>query len=85
MVDESIHAGPSIPNFKLLRPLFGWTPADTIKCTFKVTTLYARGRVLDALKLHWRSRFLAYNVKRCNEPVGTDTVYTFPQKGSNEL
>jgi replicative superfamily II helicase len=29
---------PASPNFELLRPLFGWTPADTIKRTFEVTT-----------------------------------------------
>jgi hypothetical protein len=33
------------PNFDLLDPLFGWAPADTIKCTFDVTTQYARGRI----------------------------------------
>jgi hypothetical protein len=28
-------------NFDLLRPLFGWTPANTIKCMFGVTIQYA--------------------------------------------
>jgi hypothetical protein len=64
------------PNFELLRPLFGWAPADTIKRTFAVTTQYARGRVSDTLKQHWRSRFPACNVKRRNEPVATDTVFS---------
>jgi hypothetical protein len=64
------------PNFELLRPLFGWAPADTIKRTFDVTTQYARGRVSDTLKQHWRSRFPACNVKRRNEPVATDTVFS---------
>ena len=63
-------------NFELLRPLFGWAPADTIKKTFAVTTQYARGRVSDTLKQHWRSRFPACNVKRRNEPVATDTVFS---------
>jgi hypothetical protein len=31
------------PEFELLRPLFGWAPADTIKRIFDVTTQYARG------------------------------------------
>ena len=63
-------------NFELLRPLFGWAPADTIKKTFYATTQYARGRVSDTLKQHWRSRFPACNVKRRNEPVATDTVFS---------
>ena len=66
-------------NFELLRPLFGWTPADTIKRTFAVTTQYARGRVSDTLKQHWRSRFPACNVKRRNEAVATDTVFSDTQ------
>ena len=60
----------------MLRPLFGWAPADTIKRTFSVTTQYARGRVSDTLKQHWPSQFPACNVKRCNEPVATDTVFS---------
>jgi hypothetical protein len=66
----------STPNFYLLWPLFGWVPADTIKRTFSVTTQYACGRILDTLKQHWHSRFPACNVKRCNEPVATDTVFS---------
>jgi uncharacterized protein (DUF58 family) len=50
--------------------------ADTIKRTFAVTTQFARGRVSDTLKQHWRSRFPACNVKRRNEPVATDTVFS---------
>jgi hypothetical protein len=62
------------PDFAFLRPLFGWAPTDTIKKTFDVTTQYARGRVSDTFKQHWRSRFPACNVKRRNEAVATDTV-----------
>jgi hypothetical protein len=64
------------PNYELLRPLFGWAPADTIKRTFYVTTQCARGRVSDTLKQHWRLRFPACNVKRRNEAVATDTVFS---------
>jgi len=64
------------PDFELLRPFFGWAPADTIKRTFAVTTQHARGRVSDTLKQHWKSRFPACNVKRRNEPVATDTVFS---------
>jgi hypothetical protein len=64
------------PKFELVCPLFGWAPSDTIKRTFDVTTQYARGRVSDTLKQHWSSRFPACNVKRQNEPVATDTVFS---------
>ena len=64
------------PNYEVLRPLFGWAPTATIKRTFAVTTRFARGRVSDTLKQHWRSRFPACNVKRRNEPVATDTVFS---------
>jgi hypothetical protein len=63
------------PDFALLCTLFGWAPADTIKKTFDVTTNYARGRVSDTLKQHWRSRFPACNVNRRNKPVAADTVF----------
>jgi hypothetical protein len=61
-------------DFDLIRPLFGWATADTIKRTFAVTAQYARGRVSDTLTQHWRSRFPDCKVKRRNEPVSTDTV-----------
>jgi hypothetical protein len=62
-------------NFDLLRLLFGWAPAETLKEIFEVTTQFARDRVSDTLKQHWRSRFPACNVKRRNEPAATDTVF----------
>jgi hypothetical protein len=57
------------PKFKLLTPLFGWAPADTIKRTFDVTTQYARGRVSDTLKQYWRSQFPACNVFKQDSSV----------------
>jgi hypothetical protein len=50
-------------------------PIDTIKPTLAVTTQYARVRVSDKIRQHWKSRFPACNVKRCNEAVATDTVF----------
>ena len=67
---------PRQSDFDLLRPLFGWAPSETIKRTFSVTSQFARGRVSDTLKQNWRSRFPACNVKRRNEPVATDTVFS---------
>jgi hypothetical protein len=59
-----------------LRPLLGWFPADTIERNFDATTRSARGRVSDTLQQHWWLRFPACNVKRRNEPVATDTVFS---------
>ena len=67
---------PHQQDFNLLRPFFGWAPADTIHKTFGVTTQYARGRVSDTIKQHWRLRFPACNVKCRNEAVATDTVFS---------
>jgi hypothetical protein len=67
---------PATPNFELLCPLFGWTPADIVKRTFEVTTQYARGHVLGTLKQYWPSRFPECNVKRRNDPVAADTVFS---------
>jgi Reverse transcriptase (RNA-dependent DNA polymerase) len=72
----AIDQSPVKPDFQSLRPLFGWFPSETIKRTFAATTQFARGRVSDTLKQHWRSRFPACNVKRRNEPVATDTVFS---------
>ena len=72
----AIDQSPVKPDFQSLRPMFGWFPAETIKRTFAATTQFARGRVSDTLKQHWRSRFPACNVKRRNEPVATDTVFS---------
>jgi hypothetical protein len=71
------------PDFNLLRPLLGWAPSETIKRTFSVTTQFARGRVSDTLKQHWRSSFPACNVKRRNEPVATDTVFSDTPAGDS--
>jgi hypothetical protein len=69
-----IRASPK--DYNLLRPFFAWAPADTIKKTLEVTTQYARGRVSDTLRQHWKSRFPACNVRRCNEAVATDTIFS---------
>jgi hypothetical protein len=44
-----------------------------------VTTQYARGRVSNTLKQHWRSRFPSCNVKRRNQAVATDTIFSVIQ------
>jgi hypothetical protein len=73
---HSSEISKATPSFDLLCPLFGWTPAGTIKRTFGVMTQYARGRVSNNIKQHWRPQFPACNVKRRNELVATDTVFS---------
>jgi hypothetical protein len=63
-------------DYNLLRPFFAWAPADTIQKTLGVTTQYARGRVSDTLRQHWKSRFPACNVRRRIEAVATDTIFS---------
>jgi hypothetical protein len=74
-----VHKVESIPSkrdYELLRPFFAWAPSDTIRRTIEVTTQYARGRVSDTIRQHWKSRFPACNVRRRNEAVATDTVFS---------
>jgi hypothetical protein len=73
---HNIVSKPSDVDYNLLRPFFAWAPADTIKRTLACTTQYARGRVSDTLRQHWKSRFPACNVRRRNEAVATDTIFS---------
>jgi hypothetical protein len=41
-----------------------------------VTTQYARGRVLDTIYQHWKSRYPSCNVKRRNEVVTTKPIFS---------
>jgi hypothetical protein len=45
---------PSPQDYNLLCPFFAWGPANTVERTLAVTTQYARGRVLDTLRQHWK-------------------------------
>jgi hypothetical protein len=64
------------PDFEALRPFFGWMPIDVIKKTCKSTTQYARTPMSAILKNHYKSPYPAFNIKRRNEPVATDTIYS---------
>jgi hypothetical protein len=46
---------------------------------FNVNTQFACDRVSDTPKKHWHFRILACNVKRCNKPVASDTVFSDSQ------
>jgi hypothetical protein len=73
---NELKVSPSPLDYDLLRPFFAWSPADTIKRTLSATTQYARGRVSDTIRQHWKSRFPACNVHRRNEAVATDTIFS---------
>jgi Reverse transcriptase (RNA-dependent DNA polymerase) len=73
---NTVESKPSKRDYELLRPFFAWAPSETIRRTIGVTTQYARGRVSDTIRQHWKSRFPACNVHRRNEAVATDTVFS---------
>ena len=64
------------PGFEIIRPFFGYAPADVVKNTFRATTQFARNVVRLPFRHHFKSRFPALNVRRRNEPVATDTVFS---------
>ena len=64
------------PDFEALRPNFARALVEVIKCTFDVTTRWARCVEHLPFRKHFKSRFPALNVHRCNEPVATDTIYS---------
>ena len=63
------------PDYKTLRPLFGWLDTDTIRETFKRTTQFARIPMGTHLKRFFKSPNPALNVHRRNESVATDIIY----------
>ena len=68
---------PTEPNYDALRPYLGYINEKTVKNTLKNTTQYARQEHSNTyLKKHYKSRFPALNVKRRNEAVATDTVFS---------
>jgi hypothetical protein len=66
---------PKEPDYAIYRPNLCWLPVDTIKCTFKTTTQYARIPMSTFLRKHYKAPNPAFNVARRSEPVATDTVY----------
>jgi hypothetical protein len=64
------------PNIELIRPCLGYAPDEVIKLTLKNTTQYARNSARFPFRNHHKSRFPALNVRRRNEPVATDTIWS---------
>jgi hypothetical protein len=64
------------PDYKQLRPFFGWSAPDIIKKTFEHTTQYARLPAGTTLKKAFKSPNPALNVYCRNEAVPCDIVYS---------
>ena len=65
------------PDWKSLRPYFGWQSEQVIQNTYKVTSRFG-GTVPhhDYLKKHFKSRNPVFNIPRRNESVATDTIFS---------
>jgi hypothetical protein len=63
-------------NYKQYRPYFLHVPIKKIRKTFKNTTQHATN-IVSGPKLHQtiQSPYPAYNARRWNEPVATDTIF----------
>ena len=60
-------------DYDSMRPYFLWMPASRIADTFANTTQYYRNEYRTPFRKHFKSRFPAFNVRRRNEVVATDT------------
>ncbi|KAL7580569.1 hypothetical protein ACA910_003691 [Epithemia clementina (nom. ined.)] len=64
------------PNYRALRPYFGWVNEDTIKATFEQTTQWGAQITRFPMRKHLKSRFPALNIPRREEAVATDTIFS---------
>ena len=64
------------PDYASLQRFFAYLPVDIIKRTFANTTQYAKTTLSTILKKHYKSPFPAFNVRRRDEPVATDYIYS---------
>ena len=66
---------PKIPEAGVLRRYLGWVPEDVVTKTIENTTQWGRHVEQGTYKKHFKSRFPAFNVRRRNEAVATDTFF----------
>ena len=59
-----------------LRRCLGWKPVDVIENTIKATTQMAENHVRLPMRMHFKSRSPALNVRRLNEVFATDTFFS---------
>ena len=67
---------PDLPDMDQLRRCLGWKPTEVIKKTLENTTQYAENVVRLPMRMHFKSRFPALNVKRLKETYATDTFFS---------
>jgi hypothetical protein len=73
---QALEASPTLQDYEIFKHFLACAPADTIKRSLVVTTQYVRGIVSDNLQQHWTSCFPDCHFTRCNEVVGSDTVFS---------
>jgi hypothetical protein len=61
-------------DYDALCPRFAWLPTDIIKKTFEVTTQFAWMPLNTVLRKCFKSPNPAVNIRRCDEPIATDTI-----------
>lgn len=80
MPDNTIHcralSKPEAPDMAQLKRCLGWKPDEVIKKTLENTTQYAENIVRLPMRMHFKSRFPALNVKRLRETFATDTFFS---------
>ena len=54
----------------------GWKPMDVVKRTLEATTQLAQNHVRLPMRMHFKSRFPALNVRRLRETFATDTFFS---------
>ena len=67
---------PTTIDYSRFNPYFGWVNADTIKKTFENSTQWVVTSTRFTMRIHFKSRFPAFNIPCRNEAVATDTVFS---------
>ena len=63
-------------NMEHVQRCLGWKPVDVIKKTLEATTQMAQNHVRLPMRMHFKSRFPALNVRRLRETFATDTFFS---------
>ena len=63
-------------DFEKLRPYFGWVNKRIIEEPFHKTTQWAVASTRYPSRMHFKSRFPAFNIPRRSEEVATDTIFS---------
>ncbi|HEY9706867.1 MAG TPA: hypothetical protein V6D48_01550 [Oculatellaceae cyanobacterium] len=63
-------------NMEHIQCCLGWKPIDVIKKTLENTTQLAQNLVRLPMRMHYKPRFPALNVRRLRETFATDTFFS---------